>query len=44
MKKLFKKIGDWFLFIMTGKGKLADEMIELDLISYEGQGRDKNGR
>lgn len=44
MKKLFKQIVDWFLFIMTGKGKLADEMIELDLISYEGQGRDKNGR
>ena len=47
MKKFFKvlkKIGNEIMFILTGKGDAADEMISLDLISYEGQGRDKYGR
>lgn len=44
MKKFFKNIFDWFVLLVSGKGDLADEMIELGLISYEGQGRDKNGR
>jgi hypothetical protein len=41
--KILKNILNWFVFLLTGKGELADEMIEKDLISYEGQGRDKNG-
>ena len=47
MKKfiaILKKIGVDLLFLLTGKGPAADEMISLGLISYEGQGRDKYGR
>lgn len=47
MKKIFKvlkKIGSEIMFILTGKGDAADEMISLGLISYEGQGRDQFGR
>ena len=35
--KILKNILNWFVFLLTGKGELADEMIELGLISYEGQ-------
>ena len=42
--KILKNILNWFLFLLTGKGELADEMIEQDLISYEGQGRNKYGK
>lgn len=42
--KILKNILNWFVFLLTGKGELADEMIEQDLISYEGQGRDKYGK
>jgi hypothetical protein len=39
-----KKILDFIVFILTGKGDLAKEAIDEGLISYEGQGRDKYGR
>lgn len=42
--KILKNILNWFVFLLTGKGELADEMIELGLTSYEGQGRDKYGK
>lgn len=42
--KILKKILNWFVFLITGKGELADEMIEKDLIDYSGQGRDKYGK
>ena len=42
--KILKNIFNWFVFLLTGKGELADEIIELGLISYEGQGRDKYGK
>jgi hypothetical protein len=42
--KILKNILNWFVFLLTGKGELADEMIEQDLISYEGQGRNKYGK
>ena len=42
--KTLKKILNWILFILTGKGPIADEAIEEDLIDYSGQGRDKHGR
>lgn len=44
MIKVFKTIGDWAMFLMTGKGSVADEMIEMGYIDYSGQGRDKYGR
>ena len=42
--KILKNILNWFVFLLTGKGELANEMIEQDLISYEGQGRNKYGK
>ena len=38
------KIYDVFVFVLTGKGKIGKEMVDADLISYEGQGRDRYGR
>ena len=42
--KLIKRILDWFTFILTGKGPIADEVIERGLIDYSGQGHDKYGK
>ena len=42
--KILKNILNWFVFLLTGKGELAKEMIEKDLVSYEGQGRNKYGK
>lgn len=42
--KILKTIANNILFILTGKGPCADEMIEAGVLSYEGQGRDKYGR
>ena len=44
MKNVLKRILDWFMFLLTGKGEIANEMIDDDLIDYSGQGRDKYGR
>lgn len=42
--KTLKKILNWFVFALTGKGDFADEMVEAGLIDYSGQGRDKYGK
>jgi hypothetical protein len=42
--KILKNILNWFVLSLKGKGELAEEMIEQDLISYEGQGRNKYGK
>jgi hypothetical protein len=39
-----KKVIDFIVFVLTGKGDLAKEAIDEGLISYEGQGRDKYGK
>ena len=39
-----KKFFDIILFLLTGKGEVANKAIEEGLISYEGQGRDKYGK
>lgn len=43
LKNTLKRIGDWIVFLLTGKGRIANEMIDYDILSYEGQGRDKKG-
>ena len=43
LKNMLKRIGDWIVFLLTGKGRIANEMIDYDILSYEGQGRDKKG-
>lgn len=42
--KLIKRILNWFMFILTGKGPIADEAIEEGLVDYSGQGLDKYGK
>ena len=42
--KILKNILNWFVFSLTGKGELADEMVEAGLIDYSGQGRDEYGK
>lgn len=42
--KVLRAIGNFIVFILTGKGELAEEMVEAGVLSYEGQGRDENGR
>ena len=44
MKKVVERIINWIVFILTGKGKIANEAIDEDLIDYSGQGRDKHGK
>lgn len=44
MKKILVHIGNVIMFLLTGKGALADEMIEAGVIGYSGQGRDRYGR
>ena len=42
--KILKNILNWFVFLLTGNGEIADEAIRDGLISYEGQGRDEYGK
>ena len=42
--KILKNILNWFMFLLTGKGELAEEMVDEGLIDYSGQGRDKYGK
>lgn len=39
-----KKLIDVLVFLLTGKGAIADEAIEAGLVDYSGQGRDKYGK
>lgn len=43
MKKFFKRCLDWFVFVLTGKGTIASEAVNNDLVDLSGQGRDKYG-
>ena len=42
--KILKSVVDWFVFLLTGNGKVAEEMIDKGLIDYSGQGRNKYGK
>lgn len=39
-----KKVINTILFIFTGKGPLAGELVDAGAIDYSGQGRDRYGR
>ena len=43
MKKIIVHIWNGLMFLLTGKGTFADEMIEAGVIDYSGQGRDSCG-
>lgn len=42
--KILRNIWNWFMFLLTGKGEIANEAIREGIISYEGQGRDEFGK
>jgi hypothetical protein len=42
--KFLKRVLDWFVFFLTGKGTVGDEGVSADILDYSGQGRNKNGR
>lgn len=42
--KTLKKILNWILFVLTGKGPIADDAADKGAIDHSGQGRDKHGR
>ena len=44
MKKFLRAVLNTIVFILSGKGELADEMIAAGVINYSGQGRDCYGR
>lgn len=42
--KILKNILNWFVFLLTGKGEVANEAVDDGLIDYSGQGRDEYGK
>lgn len=44
MKKVLKRILDWIVFILTGKGEIANEAVDDGLCDFSGQGKNKYGR
>ena len=42
--KILKAIGNWCLFLLTGKGEVATEAVGEGLVDYSGQGKDRFGR
>ena len=43
-KKLFEKLADILMFMLTAKGPIADEMVEAGVLDYSGQGRNEYGK
>ena len=42
--KILKSVLDWFVFLLTGKGEIANEAVNECLIDYRGQGRNEFGK
>ena len=43
MKRILKRILDWIVFLLTGRGEIADEAKAAGILDYSGQGRDEDG-
>lgn len=44
MKTVLKRVLDWVVLILTGKGEIANEAVDNGICDFSGQGRDKYGR
>ena len=44
MKKFFKRFLDWIVFLLSGKGVIADEGVDDGILDYSGQGKNEYGR
>lgn len=42
--KVLKGVFDWFVFLLTGKGEVANEAVLIGAVDFGGQGRDKFGK
>ena len=42
--KVLKNVLNWFVFLLTGKGELANEAVLIGAVDFSGQGRDKYGK
>ncbi len=43
MKRILKRILDWVIFLLTGRGEIAREGVDAGILDYSGQGRDRYG-
>jgi hypothetical protein len=43
-EKVMKKFIEFIVFIFTGKGVVSEEMVNLDLLDFSGEGRNKYGK
>ena len=43
LKHYIKRILDWMVFILTGRGEIADEGVDAGILDYSGEGRDSYG-
>lgn len=44
MKNFINRVLDWIVFLLSGKGVIADEGVEAGILDYSGQGRDEHGK
>lgn len=44
LKYILRRIGEWLMFLLTGKGTVANEAVDAGICDFSGQGRDKYGR
>ena len=44
MKKVLKRILDWFVFLLIGKGEIANEAVDNGICDFSGQGKDRYGK
>lgn len=44
MKKFVKRVLDWIVFLLSGKGVIADEGVDAGILDYGGQGKNEYGK
>ena len=44
MKKIFKSILNWMIFLFTCKGEIAEKSVNEKICNFGGQGRDEYGK
>lgn len=44
MRKRLRRMLDWLVLLLTGKGPIAEEAVDVGLVDFSGQGRDQYGK
>jgi hypothetical protein len=42
--KVLNRILDWIVFLLSGKGVIADEGVDAGILDYSGQGKNEFGK